>query len=75
MWQKSRQHLASVGEGYFGHLRRALWFAVNMLGAGAALVVHAIVPAWFETTGSDTIFKLNAILQTRAQESGQHDGP
>jgi len=75
MWQKSRQHLASVGEGYFGHLRQALGFAVNMLGAGFALAVHAIVPGWFVTTGSDTVFKLNAIMRARAQRAGQRDEP
>jgi len=69
LWKKSRRHLALVGEGYFRHLRQALGFAVNMLGAGFALLVHAIVPGWFETTGSDTVFKLNAIMRARAHES------
>jgi len=75
MWQQSRQHLASVGEGYFGHQRRALGFALNMLGAGLALAAHAIVPGWFVTTGSDTVFRLNAIMRARAEKSGQRHDP
>jgi len=74
MLRQSRQHLASVNEGYFKHAYHALGFALNMLGAGLALTVHAIVPGWFKTTGSDTVFKLNSIMRARAQKSEQrHD--
>jgi len=75
MLRQSRQHLTSVNEGYFKHAYHALGFALNMLGAGLALTVHAIVPGWFVTTGSDTVFKLNAIMRARAQRAGQRDEP
>jgi len=70
MWHRSKHHLASVGEGYFEHGRNALWFALQLLGAGVALLVHAMLPGWFQTTGSRTVFKLNAILQARTAPSG-----
>jgi len=75
MLRQSRQHLASVNERYFRHLRHALGFAAKLLGAGLALVVHAIVPGWFETTGSDAVFKLNAIMRARAEKSEQRHAP
>jgi len=75
LWRQSKQHLADVQEGYFEHLRHALGFAVKLLTAAFALVVHAIVPGWFQTTGSRTVFRLNAILRVRAGQSRQrHDG-
>jgi len=74
LWRQSKQHLAAVQESYFEHLRHALRYAATLLGAGLALVVHAIVPGWFQTTGSRTVFRLNAILLDRLQPSGQrHD--
>jgi len=74
LWRQSKQHLTAVREGYFEHLRHALGFAATLLGAGLALVVHAIIPGWFQTTGSRTVFRLNAILQARLQQPGpRHD--
>jgi len=75
LWRQSKQHLTAVREGYFEHLRHALKFAAKLLTAGFALVIHAIVPGWFQTTGSGTVFRLNAILRKRARQSRQrHDG-
>jgi len=70
-WRQSKEHLACVNEGYFEHFRHALGFAVKMLGAGCALVIHAICPGWFQATGSRTVFQLNAILQARVQQAEQ----
>jgi len=75
LWRQSKQHLAAVRERYFEHLWHALGYAATLLGAGLALVVHAIIPAWFQTTGSRTVFRLNAILQARLRPSGQHHDP
>jgi len=72
LWRQSKEHLASVNEGYFEHSRQALGFAASILGAGCALVIHAFVPGWFKTTGSRTVFKLNTIMQARAQQT---EGP
>ena len=60
-------HPASVGESYAAHFGVAARFGVTMLGAGCAAMVHAIVPAWFKTTGSSTVVRLNRqIVDKRA---------
>jgi len=74
LWRQSKQHLTDVQEGYFKHLWHALGYATKLLGAGFALLVHAIVPGWFQTTGSRTVFTLNAILQARLSASRQRHG-
>lgn len=58
-------HPASVGEGYFEHLRSSLGTAAKLAAASAACVVHAIVPAWCKTTGSTAILKLHAEVMPR----------
>lgn len=45
-------HPESVGENYIEHFFVALSFAATMLGAGLALIVHAVVPGLFVKTGS-----------------------
>lgn len=60
-----RAHPASVGESYFGHMRFALRFAVLLLAAGCAALVHAVLPALFETTASRIILRLAAMIENR----------
>lgn len=48
-------HPESVGENYVEHFFVALGFAATMLGAGLALVIHAVVPGLFVKTGSAAI--------------------
>jgi len=47
-----RDHPASVGESYFGHMGFALRFSARMAAAAGAALIHAIVPPLFETTAS-----------------------
>lgn len=51
-------HPESVNESYFEHMRFALWFAFWLAAAAFAALVHAVIPAAFETTGSRIIAKL-----------------
>ncbi|MEP3347932.1 MAG: DUF6356 family protein [Litoreibacter sp.] len=60
-----RAHPASVGETYFGHMRFALRFSGLLFAAGGAALVHAILPALFETTAGDMIKRLNAMIVDR----------
>ena len=46
-------------EDYLAHAGVALRFAVLLLGAGLAALVHALIPALFETSASSTIKKLH----------------
>ncbi|HEY4447365.1 MAG TPA: DUF6356 family protein [Steroidobacteraceae bacterium] len=52
-------HPASVGESYFEHLFRALYFGVRMVFAGLACLVHGVLPFLFVRTGSRAIAELN----------------
>ena len=51
-------HPAKVGEGYFGHMAFAAWFAGKLFLAGGAALVHAFLPFMFETTASGIIREL-----------------
>ena len=59
------EHPASVGETYTEHMAVALGYGVRLLGAGCAAVVHALVPALFETTASDAIRAMHAEMEGR----------
>ena len=59
-------HPASVQESYFQHQRVALSFALPLLGAGLAALVHAIVPGFCERRAGDAIRRLNARLDQRS---------
>ena len=60
-------HPASVGESYAEHFGVASRFGVTLIGGGLACLVHAVVPAAFKTTGSQTVLRLNKrIVEKRA---------
>jgi len=61
-------HPRSLGESYLQHQQHALAFGVTMVAAGIACIVHALVPALFETTGSRAVTRLyNRMVLNRAQ--------
>jgi hypothetical protein len=55
----------AVRESYFQHQRVALSFALPLLGAGIAALVHALVPDLCERTVGNAIRALNARPDTR----------
>ncbi|MDB5371743.1 MAG: capsule biosynthesis protein [Belnapia sp.] len=57
-WSFTR-HPATVGESYLEHMATAGGFGWRMLGGALACFAHAVVPFWFETTGSATIRALH----------------
>ena len=59
------EHPASVGETYLAHLRTAAGFGIQMIFAGFACLVHALLPFLFVRTGSDCIGRLHERMQTR----------
>ena len=65
-----RDHPASVGETYPEHMTFALRFGARLVCAGTAAFVHALFPALFETTASDTVKKIHAEIEGRGQASG-----
>lgn len=58
-------HPASVGESYFEHMRASLTVAARLAAAAAGCVVHAIVPGWCTTAGSNAILKLHSEIYPR----------
>ncbi|RLJ59148.1 hypothetical protein BCF46_1292 [Litoreibacter meonggei] len=60
-----RSHPASVGETYFGHMRFALRFSGLLFAAGGAALVHAVLPAMFETTAGNMIRRMYTMIETR----------
>jgi hypothetical protein len=67
-----RDHPAAAGQTYVQHLAFAAGFGARMIAGGAAAIVHALVPCWFQTTASRTVRELNAQVGARpALERGK----
>lgn len=58
-------HPSSVDETYFEHMWFAACFAGLLFAAGAAALVHAIVPGLCKTTASRLIRKMYARIEYR----------
>lgn len=60
------EHPKTVDESYLEHLVVALSFSCRLLAAGAACLVHALVPGLFVKTGSSMIDELySEMVQNR----------
>ena len=59
-------HPRSVDESYFEHLLFAGGFALRLLGAAVAALVHALVPCLFAKTASNMIAKMYAKTSNRS---------
>lgn len=58
-------HPRTVGESYGEHFMVASGFGAKMVAGGIACMIHALVPAWFERAGSDTIKALYGKMMAR----------
>lgn len=58
-------HPTAAGETYLSHLRTAAGFGVQLLVAGLACLVHALLPFLFVRTGSDCICRLYERMSAR----------
>ena len=65
------EHPKSVDESYVEHFFVASRFGVTMIWGGLCALVHAVVPGWCITTGSDTIQRLNKIMVEQRRAKGQ----
>lgn len=59
------EHPQTVDETYFQHMRFAGGFAVRLLGAGCAAIVHAVLPFLFEKTASRMINDMHHRMHNR----------
>jgi hypothetical protein len=64
------EHPAAVGETYLAHLRTAAGFGFQMVFAGLACLVHALLPFLFVSTASDCICRLHERMQARRRRLG-----
>ncbi len=58
-------HPHDVGESYGEHFATAAGFGTRMVVGGLACIVHAVVPALFVRTASDTVKSLYATMKAR----------
>lgn len=64
-------HPRSVDETYAEHFAVAGRFGATMIYGGVCAIIHAVVPGWCVTTGSDTIQRLNRIMVDQRRAKGQ----
>ena len=62
-------HPGSVDESYGEHFIFAAGFGLTLLGAGAAALVHAVIPCFFERTASTAVKRLYPIVAKRGAPS------
>lgn len=59
-------HPRSINENFFQHMVFALSFAIALLSAGAAALVHAFIPCLFEKTAGEIINRLHERIESRS---------
>lgn len=64
-------HPASVDESYSEHFRVAAGFGVSLLIGALGAFVHALIPAFCQRTGSNTVKTLHKRLTRDPQRDGK----
>ena len=62
---KSKQHLKTVNESYTEHFLIAAKIGLIMIVYGLIAILHAMIPAYFQTSASNKIKELNLIVTKR----------
>lgn len=70
-----QDHPESVGESYVAHMGVALSFAVALLAAGLACLVHALLPFLFTSTARRTITTLHRRIVTHRDRPAEAHAP
>ena len=68
-----REHPQSLGMSWLGHGVGALRIGGQLIAAGTACVVHAIVPGWFTQTAGRTVDRLHQQMVHRRAGSSDPD--
>jgi len=58
-------HPRDIGETYGEHAGHALYIGVRLLGAGAACLVHALLPGLFVRTASGAVEDIQSLMTSR----------
>jgi len=59
------QHPRSIGMTWSGHCVGAVKIGAELIGAGCAAIVHAVVPALFTETAGKTVARIYNHIQSR----------
>lgn len=63
-------HPRALGMTWLEHGFGAARIGASLLGAGAACLVHAVVPGWFTETAGRTVVRLYGHMQQRRAGAG-----
>lgn len=69
-----RDHPRSLGMSWAGHGVGAVAIGVRMIGAGAACIVHALVPGIFTETAGRTVMSLHDQMTRRKAGAANPNG-
>lgn len=70
------EHPRSLGMSWAGHGIGAVKIGVQLVGAGLACFVHALVPGWFTETAGRTVTNIHAhMMQRKAGASDPNAWP
>jgi hypothetical protein len=61
------KHPRTVGESYWAHLSFTLKVGLYLIGTAFCIIIHGLIPRFFETTGSDRIRHIHSDLCARAE--------
>lgn len=57
--KKAKTHLAENNMSYAGHFKFAARHGLSCIRAGLYLLIHAILPCFYQRAGSNLVMKLN----------------
>ncbi len=67
------EHPRSLGMTWAGHGVGAVRIGAELIGAGAACLVHAAVPGWFTQTAGRTVDRLHSEMVRRRSAAANPD--
>jgi hypothetical protein len=67
------QHPHSLGMTWSGHGAGAVKIGAELIGAGCAAMVHAVVPGWFTETAGRTVARIYHHIQSRKAGAADPD--
>jgi hypothetical protein len=67
------EHPRSLGMTWASHGAGAVKIGAELIGAGCAAIVHAIVPGWFTETAGKTVTRIYDHIQERKAGSADPD--
>ncbi len=70
------EHPRSLGLGWAEHGSGAVRIGAELIGAGLAAIVHAVVPSWFTETAGRSVTRIYDHIQSRkAAAENPNDWP